>query len=67
MVLITDLARSGSQIHLATHSPILMALEGAMIYQFDDSGIHPIDYEDIETVQFTKHFLNDPENYTRRI
>lgn len=67
MVLLTDLARSGSQIILATHSPILMALENAAIYHFDDNGIHPIAYEDIETVQFTKHFLNDPSNYTRRI
>ena len=67
MVLLTDLARSGSQIILATHSPILMALPNSHIYQFDNDGIHSIDYEDIETVQFTKHFLNDPDNYTRRI
>lgn len=67
MVLITDLVRSGSQVIIATHSPILMALENAVIYQFDKSGIHPIAYDDIETVQFTKHFLNDPNNYTRRI
>lgn len=67
MVLITDLARSGSQVIIATHSPILMALEEAVIYQFDESGITPISYDDIETVQFTKHFLNDPTNYTRRI
>jgi predicted ATPase len=67
MVLLTDLARSGSQIILATHSPILMALEDAVIYHFDESGIHEIQYDDIETVQFTKHFLLDPTNYTRRI
>jgi predicted ATPase len=67
MVMLTDLARDGSQIILATHSPILMALEDARILQFTDDGIHPIRYEDIETVQFTKAFLNDPDNYTRRI
>lgn len=67
MVLLTDLARDGSQIILATHSPILMALEQARIYQFDRSGIHAIEYQDIETVQFTRAFLNDPTNYTRRI
>lgn len=67
LVLLTDLARSGSQIILATHSPILMALEGAVIYQFSDTGINPIKYDDIESVQFMKHFLNDTDNYLRRI
>lgn len=67
LVLLTDLARSGSQIIVATHSPILMALEDAVIYEFTTHGIAPIAYEDIESVQFTKHFLNDYQNYLRRI
>ena len=67
MVLLTDLARQGSQIIIATHSPILMALEGAKIYHFNDEGITPINYEDIESVQFMKHFLQDPNNFTKRI
>jgi predicted ATPase len=67
VVLLTDLARSGSQVIIATHSPILMALPQATIYQFDEQGIHQVQYEDIESVQFTKHFLNDPDNFIHRI
>jgi len=67
VVLITDLVRSGSQVILATHSPILMALKDALIYQFDDDGIHPVSYDDIESVQFTRHFLNDKDNFINRL
>lgn len=67
VVLLTDLVRTGSQVIIATHSPILMALKDAVIYQFDDSGVHPIQYEDIESVQFTKHFLQDKDNFINRI
>lgn len=67
LVLLTDLARSGSQIIIATHSPILMALKDAVIYRFDDNGIDKVAYEDIESVQFTKYFLNDKDHFINRI
>ncbi len=67
LVMITDLTRSGSQVIIATHSPILMALPHAKIYHFSDDGVSPIQYQDIESVQFMKHFLNDPDNFIRRI
>jgi len=34
-VLISDLVASGSQVFIATHSPILMALNQAVIYDFN--------------------------------
>jgi len=67
VVLITDLVASGSQVLIATHSPIIMALKDAKIYNFSQEGIKEIDYEDIESVQFMKHFLNDKENFINRI
>lgn len=67
LVLITDLVREGSQVIIATHSPILMALEDATIYQFNQDSIEEIQYEDIESVSFTKHFLNDKDNFLNRI
>ena len=67
VVLVTDLVRSGSQVIIATHSPIIMALKDATIYHFSDDGIEPISYDDIESVQFTKHFLNDKDNFINRI
>ena len=67
MVLISDLIENGSKVIIATHSPILMALEKAQIYHFGDDLIEPMRYEDIETVQFMKDFLNHKDLYLSRI
>ena len=67
VVLITDLVRSGSQVIIATHSPIIMALKGAKIYNFTKSNIEETKYEEIESVSFTKHFLNNKDNFLDRI
>lgn len=66
VVLITDLVNSGSQVIIATHSPILMALKDATIYHFSED-IKQIDYDDIDSVQFMKHFLNDKDHFINRI
>jgi len=67
VVLISDLVKHGSQVILATHSPILMALEGAFIYSFDDEKITPIDYNEIDSVRFMKDFLNHKDIYLERL
>ena len=67
VVMITDLVRSGSQVIIATHSPIIMALEGAKIYNFTEDKVEEINYEDIESVVFMKHFLNHKDNYINRL
>lgn len=67
VVLITDLVREGSQVIIATHSPIIMALKNAVIYEFKENGIKQVNYEDIEHVSFTKHFLNNKDNYIDRL
>ena len=67
VVMITDLVRSGSQVIIATHSPIIMALQGAKIYNFTKDIVEEITYEEIESVVFMKHFLNHKENYIDRL
>ena len=67
VVLITDLVKEGSQVIIATHSPIIMAIKDAVIYQFEEKGINQVNYEDIEHVNFMKHFLNNKENYIDRL
>lgn len=66
VVMITDLVRQGSQVIIATHSPIIMALKGAKIYQFNET-ISPIQYDDIESVNFIRYFLNNKDSYINRI
>lgn len=55
------LTQNNSQFLIATHSPILMALPGAQILEFSQTGIHPVDYRQTEHYCVTKEFLNHPE------
>ncbi len=54
------LADAGSQIIMATHSPVLMALPGAEILEISPAGIHRRDFEDTEAVRASREFLADP-------
>ena len=58
---IHQLVEQNSQFIIATHSPILLAYPRAKIYQFSQSGIHEISYEDTEHYSITKDFLNRHE------
>ena len=46
-----------AQFIIATHSPILLALEDAMIYSFDCSPVSAIEYQETEHYQLYKSFL----------
>lgn len=61
------LLSEGGQFIVATHSPILLAYPEATIYRFDDDGISACDYEDLEHVQVTRDFLNNPIRYLRHL
>ena len=58
---INDLVNKNSQFIIATHSPILMAFEGAEILEFTESGINKTNYKDTEHYKVTKSFLDNPE------
>lgn len=62
-----ELVRGGSQLVVATHSPILMAYPGAKILLLDEEGMRPVRYEDTEHVQITRDFLNEPSRYLRHL
>ena len=61
------MAMEGSQFIIATHSPILLGLPGAQILNFSDEGIQPIHYEDTESYQITKMFLDNREYMLKRL
>lgn len=54
------------QFIIATHSPILMALPGAQILNFDET-IEPVTWDEVEHVAITRAFLNDPESFLRHL
>ena len=46
---------------IVTHFPILLAIPGADIIQFDGRGMRYVDYEDTESHRITKMFINHRE------
>ncbi len=66
LIRIHELAKD-SQFIIATHSPILLGMPNATIYSFDEEEIHKISYEDTESYQVTKLFLNSREQMLHRL
>ena len=64
---IHELVRARSQFIIATHSPILMAYPGALLYSLSERGIEEVEYEQTEHFALTRDFLLDRERYLRRI
>ena len=57
-----ELVRQGCQLVVATHSPILLALPGATIYEIAETGeINRVAYDDALPVRLTREFLAAPE------
>ena len=59
------LKHNNSQFIIATHSPILMSLPKAIIYEITESTMQKKSLEELEHYIITKSFLNDPELYLR--
>ncbi|MBR4668828.1 MAG: AAA family ATPase [Butyrivibrio sp.] len=64
---IVNCAKEDSQFIMVTHSPILLGIPGAEILSFDDGQIHPIDYEDTDSYQITKMFIENKEQLLKRL
>lgn len=67
IVRLHQLVQSHSQFVIATHSPLLMAYPDACIYQIDDNGLQPIDYEQTEHYTVTKAFIMNPRRQLDRL
>lgn len=55
------LADAGSQIIMATHSPVLLAIPGAQILEITEDGISRRTFEETEAVRAAREFIADPE------
>lgn len=68
MALLDTLRREGSQVVLATHSPVLVSLPGATLLEVGDWGIRRVDSaDDLELVQEWRAFLDAPERFLRHL
>ena len=65
--IMVDMRAAGSQVVLATHSPVLAAVPGARLLQLDDAGITEVAYDDSDLVTAWRGFLQAPERYLRHL
>jgi predicted ATPase len=64
--LLRDMSGLGhAQFIVATHSPILLACPGSLIYSFDHAPVKTVRYEDTAYYQIYKGFMENPARYLR--
>lgn len=64
---ICNCAKNGSQFIIVSHSPILLSIPDALILTFDDGPVHPCTYEETDSYQITKMFIENREQILRRL
>ncbi len=64
---IHELADEGSQLIIATHSPILLAYPGATIYECTERGLEETDYDNAEPVRLARAFLQAPDAFINQL
>lgn len=66
--LLDTMRREGSQVIVATHSPLLVSLPGATLLELGDHGIRRAEsFDDLELVGHWRNFLKSPERYLRHL
>ena len=61
------LKMGGSQFIIASHSPILMGIPGAMLYEIQEDGMQQVKYKETDHYRITRTFLDNPEYYLRHL
>jgi predicted ATPase len=66
--LLATMRSEGSQIIVATHSPLLVSLPGATLLEIGEEGIRRVEkYDDLALVKSWRHFLASPEQFLRHL
>jgi predicted ATPase len=65
LAIIVRAVSAGAQFIIATHSPIILACPHARIYELDDAGLRPCEYDDLDAVRLTRGFMEAPDRYLR--
>ena len=60
--------REGSQLVVATHSPLLVSLPRATLLELGEHGIRRVDqYDDLALVRDSRNYLRTPERFLRHL
>ena len=62
-----DLVAEGSQFVIATHSPIIMAFPGALIYVLSDGGPRHTHWDELDHVKVMKEFMNHKDTVVNEL
>lgn len=65
--ILSALKNGNTQLLIATHSPILMGIPGALLYEIAEDGMQPVQFRDTDHYRITKTFLDNPDSYLRRL
>ena len=65
--LLHDLVEAGSQIVVATHSPVLAAIPGAHLLELGSWGIQTAAWDDLSLVVAWRQFMRDPRSFFRHL
>ncbi|ANS80655.1 putative ABC transporter [Serinicoccus hydrothermalis] len=60
-------AQPGAQVLLATHSPLLAALPGAVVLECSEQGMRETSWDRLDMVDHYRRFLEAPERYLRHL
>jgi predicted ATPase len=67
LVLLGDAVAAGSQVLLATHSPLLAAVPGARILELGPDGGQPREWPELDLVRDWREFLDAPQRWLRHL
>lgn len=65
ITILKQMVSDNAQFIIATHSPILMAFPGAVIWNFDSTPLAQINYDQVKHVEIMKTFLENPGSFLR--
>jgi predicted ATPase len=61
------LKKGTAQFIISTHSPVLMGIPGAAIYEIQEESMQLVSYEETDHYRITKTFLNNPDYYLKHL
>ncbi|MDQ6887143.1 MAG: AAA family ATPase [Gemmatimonadota bacterium] len=67
IAMIAEMVEQEAQFIISTHSPLLLAYPGAAIWSFDRPPIELVKYAELEHVNLTRDFLNEPERFLHHL
>lgn len=66
-LILEKVKQTGSHFIIATHSPIIMAVQNSEVFYFEDGTISKKDYKETEHYQLTKSIFDNPESIMRHL